>query len=452
MGKTVLYGKVGRSMPLTLEKCGLVGGDNEPISVLKTIATRHPTDTFVIIGRNSGDNPREAGLPGNVRNPWMNMDTYVKEELRAAGLKTNFTIEQQQRYAEIVDKYTLPWFEKADAIIMWAGQHGTSNNPLPKIGDRSVLTKPQDSFVHYAGFLLRGINHWRDVDPINREEIWLNADPRNYLKMRDLKWPLRHPVLAQHSYYSSIKHERYGAGLDRWDEFADSKTSPIWDVIGTESDHQVWKSKTNNVYSGLELNGLLPGTPVGKMLTYDDVWEGRREFGLFVNETRAIGVKPELQRRRLVRDWVLPINPAFIHGSWSEDGINALGVDIQPAPWEQYVPKLQSVRCTFTMPGSGSGWATTKLWEAFAVGTVCFMHPAYDSQNHVLNGAPEKLKEWLRVKTPSELAARVTYLSSPLGRDSWIQLVRAQREHFMRATQNPLYVRMIEDRIYGSEA
>lgn len=437
-------------MPLTLEKCGVVGGDNEPISVLKTLALRYPTDQFVIIGRNSGETARAAGLPDNVYNPWANMNTYVKEDLRAAGLKTNFSIEDQQRYADIVDKYTLPWFEKADAVIMWAGQHGTSNNPIPKVGDRNVFTKPQDSFVHYAGFLLRGINHWRDVDPIGREEIWLNADPRNYLKMRDLKWPLRYPVLAQHDYHSSIKHERYGAGLTGFDEFHNGD-NPLWEHLEYEEYGQVWKTKTRNVYSGLELNGLLPGTPVGKALTYDGVWEGREAFGLFVNETRAIGVRPELQRRNLVRDWVLPLNPAFIHGSWSEDGVNALGVDVQPAPWEQYVPKLQSVRCTFTMPGSGSGWATVKPWEAFATGTVCFMHPAYDTQNHVLDGAPEKLKEWLRVKSPEVLAGRVSYLSSHMGRDSWTQLVRAQREHFMKATKDPLYVRMIEDRIYGQE-
>lgn len=453
MGKKILYGKIGRSMPLTLDKCGVAGGDQEMTAVVTALAKRHPEDQFILIGRNSGEYPPAVGLPPNVINPWFGFGDEVKRELAAAGLKGNFSPDDQRRYAEIVDEYTLPIFEQADAIVMWAGQHGTTNNPLPKVEDRSVLTKPQDSFVHYAGFLLRGINHWRDLDPINREEIWLNADPRNYLKMRDLKWPLRHPVLAQFDYQTNIKHERYGAGMTGFDQFHWSG-NPLWEYIRPECNGQVWRAKVQSIYSRLELNLTVPGTPSGDYLEFNDSWGRKHDFGIVINEARAIGVRPEMTRLHAMKKWVLPLAPGFIHGTWSLDGLAELykewNGDIKPIEWRAYTREIQTARCTFTTPSSGSGWATTKPWESFALGTVCFFHPDYDTQNHILHDAHPKLQEWLRVKTPGDLKARVDFLGKPEGRAMWEWLVVEQRKHYEKAVANPTYLQLIEHRIYGS--
>ena len=119
------------------------------------------------------------------------------------------------------------------------------------------------------------------------------------------------------------------------------------------------------------------------------------------------------------------------------------------APWEEYFPKLHSVRTTLTTPSSGSGWATAKPWEAFAAGTVCFFHPAYDTQNHILGDADAWLQDWLRVPTATELWKRVERLNSPDGYYEWRKIVQLQREHFDRALQDLTYMKMIEERIYG---
>ena len=449
MGKIIGYGKLGRSMPLTLEKCGNLGGDVEMVAVVKELALRHRDDLFVLVGRNSGDPPDAAGFPSNVVNPWSptnvsyDWKSRLDRAVRDAELKgVTLTSERQLRLAEIFDDITFSTFEKLDAMIMWVGQHGTSNTPIPMVDDPTRLTKPQDWCAWYAGFLLRGINHWRDIDPWNREEINLNADARNRHKMRDLKWPLRHPVLAQFKSEKLLKHHRYG-DTDSPDQ--------SWIAYAQAIGDETWLSTIHDTYARLEVNGLRPGTPFGDLISYDETWD-RHDFGLFINEARSIGIRPALQRKTILRDWVLPLDPYFIHGTWSKESLAELGLpcaSIHPTSWANYYPRLHAVRCTFTTPSSGSGWATAKPWEAFAAGTVCFFHPMYDTQNNILADAPSGLADWLRVRSMSELFFRVKHLGTVAGMKDWEWAVRAQRAHFDAAMTELRYVKMIEDRIYG---
>lgn len=442
------YGKLGRSMPLTLAKCGNLGGDVEMVAVVKELALRHPEHNFFLLGRNTGERPEQVGLPGNVYNPWIEwgpklskfLSRFRLERGRSAG---GLTVEEQLKIVDFMDELTRDTFTYMDAHVWWVGQHGTSNFPIPRVGDRENLTKPQDWSLYYASFILRGINAWRDVDPWRREEVYLNADARNRHKMRDLKWPLRHPVLAQFNFTNRIKHERYGDGTG-WEEWLENTG---FAPERPEDCDKVWLSTVDNVYSRLEINGLAPGTPFGDLIRYDDNPHGRGHFGMFINEARAIGVRPELARKPILRDWVLPLDPTWLHGTWSDASQAELGVSIKPAPWDQYYPKLHSVMCTFTTPSSGSGWATAKPWEAFAGGTVCFFHPAYDTQDNILRDAPSKLRDWLRVRTPAELKLRVEFLET--NKETWQMLVRMQRAHFDDAMADKKYFKMIEKRIYG---
>lgn len=433
-------------MPLSLERCGHLGGDVEMAAVVRTLALRNPQHEFWLVGRNTGERPADVGLPANVVNPWTEWGPRLRRARAETGLNvSNLTVDQHLGIQRIYDDLTLPTITGMDHIILWAGQHGTTNAPLPGVRRRDELTKPHDWSAHYCAYLLRAVNAWRDVDPWTREEIWLNSDPRNYLKMRDLKWPLRHPVLAQHTYTHRIKHARYGdPGADGvWEEW-----SAHCDVglERPEDRDRVWLAGVSNVYSRLEVNGLLPGTPFGELVAFSDRWEDRQHFGLFINETRRY-VRDDVARVNVMREWVLPLEPAWVHGTWSKESLTTLGRSIQPAPWDDYFRRLNSVRCTFTTPASGTGWATAKPWEAFAAGTVCFFHPAYDTQDNVLGDAPLWLRDWLRVTSPGMLAHRVRHLSSESGRADWHEIVRAQRTHFDRATTDPLYARLIEERV-----
>jgi len=437
------YGKIGRSMPLTLENCGNLGGDVEMAAVVKELALRHPRDTFVLIGRNDLSVPINVGLPSNVQNPWIEWAPVLRRELNARGLNhANLAVEEQITCREIFRDLTEDTIRDLDGIVLWVGQHGTTNTPVPSIQRPGQLTKPHDWSTYYCSFLLQGVNAWRDRDPLRYEEVYLNADARNRHKMRDLKWPLRHPILTQYTFNHPLKHERYG-------DF--SYPTDFWKTDGvTHMDNPfVWYSTCRNVYSRLEINGLAPGTPFGSLVSYNDDWERPGHFGLFINEARSTGIKDELARLTIMRGWILPLEPSFVHGTWSTRSQALLGTKISAAPWERYYPQLHSVRCTLTTPSSGSGWATAKPWEAFAAGTVCFFHPAYDTQDNIFAGAPPWLRDWLRVTTPHVLERRVKHLNSEAGRADWQVIVHAQRTHFEAALQEKRYLDLIEKRLYG---
>jgi hypothetical protein len=255
----------------------------------------------------------------------------------------------------------------------------------------------------------------------------LNADARNYPKYRDSKHPLDHPVLGQYNQVNVMKHE-------------------------TGSD--VITSPTRTIYSRLEISSLVPGTPFGDTITFNDRWANRQSFGVVINETRR-DVSLERSRRKIVQDWLFPIDTAFFHGVWSEKTVEEInnhwfrdqegGFYPKPIPLLEYIPKLQSVHSTFTTPASGSGWATAKPWEAFAAGTVCFFHPLYDDQDNILGDAPQTLRDFLRVKTPAELARRVRMVHEDIL--TWKWAVVLQRQHFEKACSELTYLKLIEARL-----
>ncbi|OFW55820.1 MAG: hypothetical protein A2Y75_05235 [Candidatus Solincola sediminis] len=434
------YGKIGRSMPLSLAKCGTLGGDVECAAIVNTLARRHPDDTFILLGRNSGERPSDVGMPANVINPWIEWQPYLRAWINTSGMNhANLSVYEQRRLHAFFAGLTEETFVNCDAHVWWLGQHGTTNMPIPKIGARDVLTKPHDWCAYYVAFALSGINAWRESDPIRREEIYLNADPRNWPKMRDLKWPLRHSVLAQYDYVTNIKHERYSDTRQPMDT--------DFGLYATNEEPGVWRSTVRSVYSGLEINGLFPGTPFGDLVSFNDTWENRDRFGLFINESGKTG-NAKMQRVTAFEEWIAPQNPNWVHGKWSDSSLTRLGRSISPAPWDQYFPRLHSVRATFTTPSSCSPWATTKPWEAFAAGTVCFFHPEYDKQNHILRNADPTLQHMLRVKTPAQLASHIDAVNN--NRDLWKTIVRLQREHFDNAMTEHKFLSMIEERIYGA--
>lgn len=444
MRKRVGYAKLGRSMPLALENCGSLGGDVEMVPTLKLLAERHPDVDFILIGRNSGELPEDVGLPSNVLNPWRVWKPIIRRELQRAGLNySNLTIPDHREVTALIHKYTWEEFSLLDEMIMWLGQHGTTNTPLPSVSDRQKLTKPYDWATLYGSYLLQGINAWRDVDPLNREEVLLNADVRNYVKYRDSKWPWQHPVLAQYTYTNNVKHERYGADTDMFLEFSQR---PVSDSVNWIENGAIWTSRVQNVYSRLEISSLIPGTPFGDTIKFNGDFNRPHDFGIVVNETRR-EVSEAKARRTVLRDWVLPIdNIGFIHGKWSQRSLDELGVDINPVPQLEYIPKLQTARCTFTTPASGSGWATAKPWEAFAAGVVCFFHPDYDDQNNILGDMRNReVADWLRCESPQQLADRIRYTC--YNREVWEWLVDEQREHFNKAVEEKTYLKMIEERL-----
>lgn len=416
--KRIGYAKLGRSMPLKLENCGSLGGDNEMVPTLKLLALRHPDVDFVLIGRNSGENPADVGLPANVSNPWIDWGPEVRRRINDRGLNyQNLSIEDHIKLTGLLTAVTGDTIADLDGVVMWLGQHGTTNTPLPSIRDRSMLTKPYDWSNLYGSYLLDGINRWREPDPQDREEVLLNSDARNYIKYRDARYPWDNAVIGQYNQWNNVKHER-GDG--------------------------VLAGKSRTIYGRLEISSLIPGTPFGDTVRFDGDFDRPYRFGMIVNETRK-QVNPAKARVTLLRSWVLPLEPDFVMGHWSVESQRALGRTIVPIHVQGYFRWLQLTRTTFTLPASGSGWATAKPWEAFAAGVVCFFHPAYDDQDNILGDAPAELRDFLRIKTPQELERRVRMASED--EETWRWVVELQHNHFLRAVEETRYLKIIEGRL-----
>lgn len=403
------YAKIGRSWKLDPTKGTATGGDADVARALHLLSRARPNDEIVLVSNNSGEDPASAHYPPNVVNPWGEL----RQKIKTAKVGSN-----EQVVTDFLRELTAPLYEDLDAIVVWAGQHGTSNMPIPTVEDRSKVTKPQISFVNYGSYILNGINTWRDVDPLGREEMWLCPDPRNYIKCRDLKWPLRNTVIAQYEYTRDAKHERYG------DPTEPTTWGATWDPKAGEG---VWLAPSRYSYDALELTCAPHPSHVLGTAPVD--WAARYDFGMIVNENRAYVSKDRLS---VLQKWVLPRWPdAEIFGVWSDKSKAALGrQDIRPCPYDLLGPTLQRWRTTLTTPASGSGWATAKPWECFAHGVVCFFHPHYDDQDWILRDAPQELHDWLRVKTAEDLWKRVDHLSKDQAAWEWI--IAEQRKHYAR--------------------
>lgn len=384
----ILYGKIGRSFNLDRANMSTLGGDVDVVNFLERLALSHPQDTIVIVSRNSGENPQAVGLPTNIENLWSGPSA---EAMREESLR----IKDVHGKMMLSAGYVSPEFETADAVVMWVGQHGTSNMPIPNVGTNwsdGVLTKPQDSFLNYVGFLIHGINRWRDMFDGQREEVWLLPDVRNYFKGRDLKWPLRETMLAQYD-------KTHQAKFERWED--PRPPGPLG--FDAEWENSVWVSQVRQQYAGVELAAITdPFTfPLPDL-------EGRAPFGMLINEN-AKDRKPT--RLDVMYEWVMPWgHEAELHGTWSEQSLKILGRNITPLAHGDAMRAMEGWRSTFTTPASGSGWATAKPWEAFLTGTICFFHPKYDDQDHILCGADPELRRFLRVKDPNDLERKVRYM------------------------------------------
>lgn len=422
--KRIGYGKLGRVIEMDQKKWGESGGDNEPAALLLTLARRNPDVTWVVVGRNSGWVPP---LP-NIENPWQEWN----KELKGSGKLTTTQVVQR------LDAVTMKTIAELDGITLWLGQHGTSNSPIPKVKVEQGLTSPQISFVHYCSFLMRGINAWRASNPIDREEIWLLPDARNYIKGRDLKWPRRHPILCQYDWERTEWMERYG-----------DPRSPKEMGFEATAEGGMWRAKDSYIGSTLELVGIpedvKPHVP----------WEDRVDFGVLINEARNYGMKPEMTRLHAMQNYILPLDPSWIYGTWSQPSLEKLGRAIGPLAYDKIWPQFHGTKSTFTTPSSGSRWATAKPWECFATGTICFFHPQYDTQGHIiptltqsgleLESELHHLAKWLRITSPDDLARKVKAVAT--SRETYEWLAGEQHKLLLAAQKQQRCVSTIERRL-----
>ena len=408
---TIAYYKIGRSLLLDPADWGPVGGDNEAPAMLFELARRYPDVNWVVAGRHDVGN---AQLPPNIIAPELPIGIAVAENIAL----------------------TNELFRDADGAVLWLGQHGTTNMPTPQLNKPAVRTFPLDESLIYVGPTFDSLNRVGPPDDGGYEPAWLCADPRNYLKSRDLKWYPRGPILAQYDFTRDQRHFRW---YDKRtpDECAYGEQST---AIGKGH----WSTKHGYAYSGLELTGV----PRWEDQSWPD-FDDRVRFGVIINENRAYVT---LDRATITRDWIIPCEPDFMFGKWSPKGMGIIGREVESLHYTKLHDTFSTAKSTFTTPASGSRWATAKPWESFALGVICFFHPFYDDQGHIIPTLEQAyhldesdelrlLAWWLRPRTPDELKVRVDRVNEDRETYEWLR--DAQLRHLARARQDDLIYKKV---------
>jgi hypothetical protein len=366
------YGKLARSWCLDFDNPSTVGGDIDVARLLMRLANERPDDEFILVGRNQGGLPQNFGYPENVYNPWetenWKMLTISAEQVKKHGKELYF--KPCNIFRELRKDLEL------DAIILWVGQVANSNSPIPQSGadwdDGSELTNPQVMAANYTLYLIDMCNS------LEIEPILICPDPRTYWKPRELTRPLLNPILAQYNQTRGTKHEQYDKWNMPWQEGYERKGSQI---IAT-AEYQ---------YSAIELTALNDPS----LVYFSDDPSDRELIGIISNEN-AFNVPEGVARVEQIQKYIFEKWPeADLFGKWTPESMEKLGREIKSIPYNKLYHQLRSYKCTMTFPASGSGWATAKPWEAFAVGTVMFFHKDYDTQGHII---PRSGKEWKRLR------------------------------------------------------
>ncbi len=458
---TIGYAKLGRSMNFDISKHGFQG-DAEAPNLLYRLARRNPDVTWTLVGRNN------AGLEllePNVFNPWG--DRGVQDD----GTRTT------AGSPGFADKMAV-YIASLDGIVVQVGQHGTSHSSIPQSKSTWAQyyadplthgTIPYDWAYTYAGFLIRGLNMLGDRSNGRAPVVWLVADPRNYIFARDIKWPTGlDDILSQYKYTRLQRHER----------FQDPRTPAefsITHVDHVDRDGEVWVVRHQHRYADLELMILPDDWKHWITLAYGDrapIGVATTSFAPTMNRSSAGGVgvgTDKMRRSRLVRDFVLTSFPdAPVYGKWDQDSLG----DVPDGTVTLNDPKdfynlLMSWRTTVALPALNSSWTVAKVYQAWAVRTVCFMLNNLDAQGWMLpSRRPEGLNEvapglysirddwtsddialasWLRVETPDELRARVHAIDS--NASVWYWLVQAQYNLLVRRWDAQLLENEIERKL-----
>jgi hypothetical protein len=430
-------------------------GDAEAPNLLRRLAKRFPQHTFVVVGKNNG-----GGNLGceNIVNPYDTMYDGVTFNTWSEGGRVP---EGATLVTYPVSGHTTGWYAKPegverdlaiataisqlDGMIVHMGNMGTVHStgvPASKTtwaqcdADPELFVKPFVWPMNYGGYLLKGLNLLGDRTDGKAPVVWICADPRNYMKARDLKWPTGlNGVLAQYNMKRTSQHER----------FRDPRSPrelgfSSWCVPGRNG--ELWTAHDQYEHADLEL-----------MILPDDwlFWGNRSFFERLPIGIATTSFKVSKPRRsELVRDWILKEFPdAGVWGKWDAESL----ADVPEGTVEENEPAqfqdiLQMYRVTLALPVLGGGWTAAKPYQCFAARVACFMMEGLDDQGWVMpttkwfSGSKQiapglysaredwteddiVLARYLRVKTPQEFVERARRFSSDVG--DWATVTDLQR-------------------------
>lgn len=458
-------------------------GDAEKPNLLTRLARRNPDVEWVLVGHNDADE-HPLGL-ANVTNPWFGArqlaastpprpDGYYRTPFAPywTGSPAWWCSEVTGFEDDLVELIS-----GLDGLVLHVGQHAPTQLRIPQATNtwHETFTNPDldgnkvyDSMQSYCRYLVRGLNALGDRTLGKAPVVWLVPDPRNYLKARDVKWPMgTDDMLAQATFKRVQRHERYqdyrapealgfrGIKLERPNEVGE---------------HELWSAQHRYRHADLELM-ILPddwetlGTP-----SFAD----RRPAGVATTSTKASVLGEGRRRSQLVAEYLLRKFPdAEVYGKWDASSLEDVPPDtLRSTTPDEFFSLLESFRVTVSLPIVESGWSVAKAYQCWAANSVCFYLEQVDEQGWTLPsrrpapgtkliGSHDDVKlysvrddwteddlvlaSWLRIEKPGEFAVRAH--AAATNESVWRWLVDAQRDLLYRRWNAKLLERTIEERL-----
>lgn len=343
----IAFSKIGKSIKLTNSGFSAAGGDSEAPAMLRILANNNPDKKFYIAGRSNFGKLSERER--------LTLFPYDNVIDCWAGSKGQ-NIELPKNYFKDI---------KLEAHIMMVGQVGTVTVPgrIKQVHNPELIASVIDMTKGYASPLT----------------VWMNESEVPVIEI--------------------INDPRYTLGQSR-----DIIFNP---KVSLSQFNYTYEKNTIESYENQER--VLKNIPakyaeMEKIFLYDrkvyrpEISKRKNNFVMVLNEGKP-------SRYPLLKEWILNHNEdVSVYGVWDEETIK----DDKRFVGSLHIDKLQEVlsthRSSFCIP-IAPGWVTSKYIELIAAGVVPFLHPTYDSQDNT--GIPE----FLRPKTPEELAKRVAKLN-----------------------------------------
>ena len=352
------FAKIGKSVKFKRTRFSPIGGDNEPSTVLISLANNNPDKTFYIIGRSDFSTLNESEVLelfpyDNVVDIWKG----VKNE------------DDDRFYRHIIDYFNQKGFQ-LDNTVMMVGQVGTVTIP---------------GKITQVKHLKEGITDGKPASVIDMTKnytspiaIWLNEvqppyveivnDPRYVMNQSRDIFHLPTVSLGQYDYEYEVSSIRNYEDQNRYERKVPSTYAGMETCFCVNYEHS----------EQFNLNRKVP-------------------FMVILNEAKP-------SRYNLLKEWVLDDHEDVeIYGKWDHPDTTTDARFKGSIHLDDVMAKMNNVKFTFIIP-IAKGWVTSKYIEMVHAGVIPFLHPTYDEQKHL------PIPDFLRPKTPTEFKERMTRL------------------------------------------
>lgn len=185
------FAKIGQRIDLDRDASNWQGAA-APANLLLRLALRNPFVEWVLISHHANNQLLDV-WPHNVVTPWPDYlaGKQAYHNAYVAGTRVLDLVNPSVRDFE--DQVVIPLIESLDAMVVLLGSNTSGSLPIPKKSSswgEGDLMKPMEAMLNTGRYILEGLNRLADRTDGRAPVIWLCEDPRNELKMRDLKWPI----------------------------------------------------------------------------------------------------------------------------------------------------------------------------------------------------------------------------------------------------------------------